>query len=238
VLQLLEQGTPLKQITRRLNLGRPTVRRIARGGGLEVFRSRGSILEPYAETLDALWTGGCRNGAELWRRRRIQGFQGSLRVVAEWATRRRLDESSNPAGRVRKTPSAFERDQVPKDQASIMAKIADDVPPLLEARDLVDRFHEIMRQQKAADLDPSIVAANRKSTQLVRQGHHRGSRRRSSRDHPTMVERSDRRSNHKAQAGEASDVRACKNRSARGTRCRRRVNNCTKSKSERDLSAD
>jgi transposase len=104
VLQLLEQGTPLKQITRRLNLARQTVRRIARGGGLEVFRSRGSILEPYAETLDALWTGGCRNGAELWRRRRIQGFQGSLRVVAEWATRRRLDESSNPAGRVRKTP--------------------------------------------------------------------------------------------------------------------------------------
>jgi transposase len=167
VLQLLEQGTPLKQITRRLNLARQTVRRIARGGGLEVFRSRGSILEPYAETLDALWTGGCRNGAELWRRRRIQGFQGSLRVVAEWATRRRLDESSNPAGRVRKTPSArkiarlmtIERDQVTKDQASIMAKIADDVPPLLEARDLVDRFHEIMRQQKAADLDPWIVAA-------------------------------------------------------------------------------
>jgi hypothetical protein len=53
----------------------------------------------------------------------------------------------------------IERDQVPRDQASIMAKIAHDVPPLLEARDLVDRFHEIMRQQKAADLDPWIVAA-------------------------------------------------------------------------------
>jgi len=32
----------------------PDVRRIARGGGLEVFRSRVGILEPYAETLDAL----------------------------------------------------------------------------------------------------------------------------------------------------------------------------------------
>ena len=167
VLRLLEQGTPLKQITRRLNLARQTVRRIARGGGLEVFRSRVSILEPYAETLDALWTGGCRNGAELWRRLRIRGFQGSLRVVAEWATRRRLDESSNPAGRVRKTPSArkiarlmtIERDQVPRDHVSMMANIAYNVPPLFEARDLVDRFHEIMRQQKAADLDPWIVAA-------------------------------------------------------------------------------
>ncbi len=40
-----------------------------------------------------------------------------------------------------------------------MAKIAHDVPQLLEARDLVDRFHEIMRQQNAADLDPWIAAA-------------------------------------------------------------------------------
>jgi len=53
----------------------------------------------------------------------------------------------------------IERDRVPRDQASIMAKIVHDVPPLLEARDLVDRFHEIMRQQRAADLDPWIVAA-------------------------------------------------------------------------------
>jgi transposase len=134
---------------------------------MEIFRSRVSILEPHAETLDALWTGGCRNGAELWRRLRIQGFQGSLRVVSEWATRRRLDESSNPVGRVRKTSSArkisrlmtIERDQVPKDHASIMAKIERDVPPLLVARDLVDRFHEIIRQQKAADLCQWIAAA-------------------------------------------------------------------------------
>jgi transposase len=167
VSQLVERGTPLKQITKRLSLARQTVRRIARGGGMEDFRSRVSILELHAETLDALWTGGCRNGAELWRRLRIQGFQGSLRVVSEWTTRRRLDESSNPVGRVRKTPSArkiarlmtIERDQVPNDHTSIMAKIERDVPPLLVARDLVDRFHEIMRQQKAADLGQWIAVA-------------------------------------------------------------------------------
>ena len=97
-------------------------------------------------------------GNAVWRRLRIRGFQGSLRVVAEWATRRRLDESSNPAGRVRKTPSArkiarlmtIERDQVPRDRASMMAKIAHDVPLLLEARDLVDRFHEIMHSAVGA----------------------------------------------------------------------------------------
>ena len=40
-----------------------------------------------------------------------------------------------------------------------MAKIAHDVPPLLEARDLVDRFHEIMRQQNAVDLGQWVAAA-------------------------------------------------------------------------------
>jgi hypothetical protein len=56
--------------------------------------------------------------------------------VSEWATRRRLDASSNPVGRARKTPSArksdrlmtIERDQVPKGQASIMAKIEQRLP--------------------------------------------------------------------------------------------------------------
>jgi len=39
--------------------------------------------------LDAQWASGCRNGAELWRRLRDQSFQGSLRVVSQWTTRRR-----------------------------------------------------------------------------------------------------------------------------------------------------
>ena len=81
------------------------------------------------------------------------------------------------------------------------------------------RNHALAKGRRPRSMDRR---RDRQSTQLVRQGHHRGSRRRSSRDHPTMVERSDRRSNHKAQTGEASDVWACKNRSARGTRHRRK----------------
>ncbi len=57
-----------------------------------IFRSRERMLEPYFAKLDADWRGGCRNGAALWRSLRSGGFCGSLRVVAEWATRRRLSE--------------------------------------------------------------------------------------------------------------------------------------------------
>jgi len=150
------------------------------------------------------------------------------------ATRRRLDESSKPAGRIRKIPSArkiarlmtIERDRVPRDHVSIMAKIAHDVAPLLEARGLVDRFHEIIRQQKAVDLDPWIAAAI-KSTQLVAKGIIA--------DRDAVQAAIIQPWSNGQTEGQITKlklvkrhIRACKTRSARGTRCQRRVNNCTK----------
>ncbi len=57
-----------------------------------------SSLEPWLTQLDEAWSGGCRNGAELWRRLRLAGFGGSLRVVTEWATRRRRAETAQASG--------------------------------------------------------------------------------------------------------------------------------------------
>jgi transposase len=104
VLALARARVPIKQIVRRLGLARMTVRRIVRGGGTDVFRSRMSILEPYVATLDAYWRAGCRNSAELWRRLHDAGFAGSRRVVSEWAKRRRLNETPMADRRPRKPP--------------------------------------------------------------------------------------------------------------------------------------
>ena len=165
VLDLKRKGTPIKEIVRRLGLARLTVRRIVRGGGMDMFRTRLNMLDPYLETLDGHWSKGCHNGAELWRRLREQGFTGSGRVVSEWATRRRLDEAS--AKRPRKPLSARKiarfltarRDQIPKCHASDMIKIEEGVPALIAARDLVNRFHAMIRERKPQDLDAWIEAA-------------------------------------------------------------------------------
>jgi transposase len=167
VLALARAGTPIKQIVRRLGLARMTVRRIVRGGGTDVFRSRMSILEPHLATLDADWQGGCRNAAELWRRLHHAGFAGSRRVVSEWAKRRRLDEAPMADRRPRKPPSArmlarlltSDRDRIPADYASIMALIEQGLPALTTARDLLDRFHAVIRSRAADKLDAWIVAA-------------------------------------------------------------------------------
>jgi transposase len=96
---------PLKEIVRRTGHSRNLVRQISRGGGTEIFRTRQSTLDEHLPFLDAQWTGGCRNGAELWRRLIGQGFEGSLRVVAEWATRRRRAETVSDQ-QLRKVPAA------------------------------------------------------------------------------------------------------------------------------------
>ena len=106
---LAKDAVPIKEIVRRTGCSRQTVRRILRGERDDVFRVRASSLEPWLVQLDKAWAGGCRSGAELWRRLRFAGFGGSLRVGAgsirptREALGRAVDGSSpgREAGRVR-----------------------------------------------------------------------------------------------------------------------------------------
>jgi hypothetical protein len=92
VLKLHAENRPLNEIARRTGRSRKLVRGIVRGERTDTFRPRGNSLAPSFDRLDAEWQDGCRNGAELWRRLRAAGFEGSLRVVTEWTTRRRRDD--------------------------------------------------------------------------------------------------------------------------------------------------
>ncbi|MHB0712463.1 ISL3 family transposase, partial [Roseomonas mucosa] len=105
VLALHKAGKAIKEIVRCTGHSRGTVRRILRGQRADVFRTRESSLDAHLPWLDARWAAGVRNGAALWRELRDLGFHGSLRVVAEWATRRRRSEQVNVEG-LSRVPSA------------------------------------------------------------------------------------------------------------------------------------
>ena len=177
VLALKGNGVTIKDIVRRTGLARQTIRQIVRGAGADVFRIRESSLDAFAVTLEAEWTAGCRMGAELWRRLRTKGFSGSLRVVSEWATRKRHDEADK-LGRPRKVPAArriarmmtTQRDAPSKDVASLLASIETAVPMLVTARDLVDRFHDMVRHRKPADLDAWIETAKKSAIASLANG--------------------------------------------------------------------
>ena len=159
VRKLADGGVPIKQIVRRTGCSRQVVRRILRGEREDVFRVRANSLEPWLIQLDEAWAGGCRNGAELWRRLKHAGFGGSLRVVTEWATRRRRAEAA-PATGPRSCPSArkiaamltSQRHQLSRHDAITVAIIEAAVPILATARSLFDRFQAIVRNRHAEAL--------------------------------------------------------------------------------------
>jgi transposase len=168
ILAMAKQGMAIKEIVRLTSKSRGLVRQVVRGGRTDVFRNRQCSLGRFVKQLDADWSNGCRNGAALWRRAKAAGFGGSLRVVAEWATRRRKEEAAPADGvRPRKIPSArsiarmmtSERDTLSKTVARTMAIIEVAVPALVTARDLTERFHGMIRRRMGADLDPWITDA-------------------------------------------------------------------------------
>lgn len=89
IQELAKNGATIKEIVRRTGHSRGLVRKVLRGQRSDVFRLRESSLELYLPWLDEQWAAGQCNGAALWRGLKKQGFRGSLRVVTEWATRRR-----------------------------------------------------------------------------------------------------------------------------------------------------
>ena len=74
---------------------------ILRGERADVFQVRQSWLDAWVPWLDAEWEAGNRTATEPWRRAKGQGLRGSLRVVGEWATRRRRAERAKSDARPR-----------------------------------------------------------------------------------------------------------------------------------------
>jgi len=166
ILTLSKNGIPIKQIVRQTGHSRKLVRQVIRGEGTDVFRTRQSSLDLHLPWLDDQWVSGCRNGAELWRRLAARGFRGSLRVVSEWATRRRQAEKAD-AQNLQRIPSArtiarlmtIGRDLLTKAETVTVAAIEAGVPTLVEAREIIAEFHLMIRRKTEVGLIPWIERA-------------------------------------------------------------------------------
>jgi transposase len=161
---LAQAGVPIKEMTRRTGRSRKLVRSVLRGGDGDVFRCRTGALEPYLADLGAEWASGCRNGAELWRRLRAGGFRGGLRVVTEWATKRRRSERAGlelsrtaPPARMLTRLMTTQREHLSKSDAVTVAAIETGVPALAAARDLMERFHRMLRVRDSDALAPWLA---------------------------------------------------------------------------------
>jgi transposase len=163
ILGLSKGGTPMKQIVRQTGHSRKLVRQVIRGERHDVFRTRQSSLDQHLPWLDDQWEGGCRNGAEPWRRLKARGFRGSLRVVGEWTTRGRWSEKVDveslhriPSARTIARLMTVGRDTLSKAETITVAAVEAGVPTLVEAREIVAQFHLMIRRGAAAELSPWI----------------------------------------------------------------------------------
>lgn len=166
VRHMARDGTPIKQIVRCTGLSRKLVRQILRGEREDVFRIRESSLTPWLARLETEWSGGCRNGAELWRRLKGDGFCGSLRVVGEWATRQRRAETALPIGAGKSPPARWiarlltsGRDHLSRADSVLVAQIEGALPDLAHARVLADQFTSMVRNRSADQLGVWLARA-------------------------------------------------------------------------------
>jgi len=162
VRNLHGQGHSIKGIVRTTGVSRKTVRRILAGTRDDVFRSRETTLDHWTERLNTEWDGGCRNGAALWRHLRQAGYGGSLRVVMEWATRRRraTEPGTDDPGAIMTVPPArtiarlltSERDCKSAEALRVRVAIETASPRIVAARNLLDRFQTMIAAKKPDDL--------------------------------------------------------------------------------------
>ena len=166
ILAMAKEGATIKEIVRRTGYSRGLTRKVLRGQRSDIFRVRSSSLDPYLPWLDEQWTAGCRNGSELWRSLRRQGFRGCLRVVSEWSGRRWRSEKTD-ASAISRTPSArtvarlmtVGRDRLTKAETITVIAIENGVELLVEARALVADFQAMIRRKALEELDPWIERA-------------------------------------------------------------------------------
>ena len=163
---LVSEGVSIKEIVRRTGHSRKLVRSVVRGQRTDIFRVRQTSLEPHLPWLEAQWDAGLRNGAELWRQLRLAGFGGGLRVVTEWATRRRRAEKAEnglhaPAARTIVRLMTLERNNLTTAQTMTVATIEERLPDHVEARDIVESFQKMLRRKSKDNLEAWIDRATR-----------------------------------------------------------------------------
>jgi hypothetical protein len=90
---------------------------------------------------------------------RAQGFRGSLRVVGEWATRRRAEQAN--IERLQRVPSARTlaqllttgRDRLTKAETLTVAAVEGGAPALVEAREVCASFQAMVRGNELGHLE-------------------------------------------------------------------------------------
>lgn len=178
VMDVHEQGVPLREIGRRLHLHRSTVRRFVRAEQFaeRATRSYRHRTDRFEACLRQRWAEGCHNARQLYREVRAQGYRGSYcvvrRCVSAWrepaeaghtpgtkASPKRRGAVARPSSRrVAWMLLGEAADRSDEDQRLVEA-LCQRCPEIERATSLAQEFGQMVRDRRAADLDGWIARA-------------------------------------------------------------------------------
>jgi transposase len=146
-----------------------------------------SVLNPYKDYLLERWNAGCRTAMQLFRELQPQGYTGSYRRVAAYASRLRQAQGLAPRrqGRRQKLPIVAEpasppltprlatwlvlRREAKRTEAETqqLAQLHAQQTEVAEAIDLAEDFATLVRQRQPAQLDPWLQRAAASTLEAV-----------------------------------------------------------------------
>lgn len=178
MMQLYEQGLPLKDIARRLGVTKRTIQNWRQKGAPyeQPRRKRSSCFDPYAERAVALVQTGTSSSLQVWQALRAQGFRGSYNTVHRFLEtlpghvkqRRGNMELSKAVPehplhhfKAREAVWLFMREPLDLDEKeqSILQALLQANPTAHTLYQLVQEFLTLLRQRKGEGLDDWLEKA-------------------------------------------------------------------------------
>lgn len=171
VKRLREQGTSIKSIHRQTGLHRQTIKRYLKYDEypMPVRQRRCTEIADYEDHIRQRWNQGERNGKQLWREIKEQGFTGSFqkvyRLIENYPRDRDKEKLPPPlkiqAWSARKVSSLLrqEIDSLSEEEQNYLKAFFKHCPKAREANSLALQFKEMTDKLKESMLDPWLEKA-------------------------------------------------------------------------------
>jgi transposase len=173
VVDLHQENVSQREIARRLNLQRSTVRKWLSAGCYPERASRRYRrgTDRWADYIRQRWQAGCHNAAQLTAELRPFGFSGSYNMVRRFVRNWRESSGQGSTGRIRSTtrpednprsmawlllkPTAERK----PDEEGLVKTFCEFCPEIRQAVPLVQEFRRLVRERLADGLDAWLASA-------------------------------------------------------------------------------
>ena len=181
VKELHERGLYINEIAHRLNMDRKTVKKYVLADEFPTYlvrQSRRSKLDRYMSYMTQRWESGCHNGVKIWREICKLGYNGSKRIVSEWATNMRKSSKSSSHSNPSNVPLSARKaswllvkqeSELTEDDKQSLERIKQSDDKVAEAYALGQRFTQMIRERHSESLIPWLDDVARSGIDILRQ---------------------------------------------------------------------